>query len=114
MLDVLLKNVLLPISRKYVEVMVDEVSERVNEKVDEIAKRSAIVLRELIPPIIYSTLFFGGGVLILVIGASAYIDRLFATEGAGAMLGGCVLILLGTYYKKQMDTAVAKIAPKKE
>jgi hypothetical protein len=114
MLDVLLKTLVMPASERYLEIFVEDVTERVNEKVDEIARRSALMLREMLPPIIYSTLFFGAGVLILVTGASAYIDSLAQMEGVGYMIGGCVLVLLGGYYKIQMDKALEKVAPPKK
>ncbi|MFP3949923.1 MAG: hypothetical protein ACLFUZ_02400 [Candidatus Micrarchaeia archaeon] len=109
MIQEILKGVILPVSKKYVEVMVEEVTERVETKVDEITMRSTYMVKELIPPILYSTLFFGAGMLILIIGASAYVDSLLMVEGAGYVLGGLVLILIGGYYKMEMDKAVMKI-----
>ncbi len=109
MIEEILKGVVLPVSKKYVEVMVEEVTERVETKVDEITMRSAYMIKELIPPILYSTLFFGAGMLILIIGASTYVDSLLMVEGAGYVLGGLVLILVGGYYKMEMDKAVMRI-----
>lgn len=109
MIEEILRGVVLPVSKKYVEVMVEEVTERVETKVDEITMRSAYMIKELIPPILYSTLFFGAGMLILIIGASAYVDSLLMVEGAGYVLGGLVLILIGGYYKMEMDKAVMRI-----
>jgi hypothetical protein len=47
--------------------------------------------------------------LILVIGASAYIDSVLMVEGAGFILGGLFLLLVGGYYKMQLDKAMIKI-----
>jgi hypothetical protein len=113
MLDMLLKSLLVPASERYLEVFMEDITERVNEKVDQITQRSALMMRELLPPIIYSTLFFGAGVLILVLGASSYIDHVAGVEGAGYMLGGLFLVLVGSYYKVRMDKAFGMFAPPK-
>ena len=67
------------------------------------------MLKQVIPPIVYSTLFLASGVLILVIGASVYIDQLLGIQGAGLMIGGVVLILLGMYFKSQLNRSIELI-----
>ncbi len=120
MIEELLKRIIVPVSKKVVDSMVDEAMERVNrdanmimdrmsEKADEITVRCAHIIKELVPPIVFSALFLGAGVLILVLGASTYIDSIVMIEGAGFMLGGLVLILLGGYYKMQLEKAMEKI-----
>ena len=120
MLEKLLLEVLVPTSKKLVDNMVDEamgkvnqnaelIMERMSDKVDEITIRCAGIVKELVPPIVYGAMFFGVGVVILVLGASTYVDSIVAVEGAGFMLGGLVLILIGGYYKMQLDKAMEKI-----
>lgn len=107
-------------SRNLVDTVVDEathkldrnvelIMDKASKKADEIVVRSAHITKELVPPILFSALFTGAGALILVLGASTYIDSVVMMEGAGFMLGGLVLILLGGYYKMQMEKAFSKI-----
>jgi hypothetical protein len=120
MIEQILKGILIPMSKSYVNVVVDEATNRIDsnvekildkasDKVDQITMRSAHIVKELVPPILYSALFSGAGMLILVIGASAYIDSVLMVEGAGFILGGLFLLLVGGYYKMQLDKAMIKI-----
>ncbi len=120
MIEEILKGILIPMSKSYVNVVVDEATNRIDsnvekildkasDKVDQITMRSAHIVKELVPPILYSALFSGAGMLILVIGASAYIDSVLMIEGAGFIIGGVFLLLVGGYYKMQLDKAMIKI-----
>jgi len=120
MLEQLITSVLLPTGKKIVNTMIDDAMERVeqnadkimdrmSEKFDEMTVRSARIVKELVPPIIYGAMFFGVGVIILVLGASTYIDSVIQVEGAGFMLGGLFLLLIGLYYKVQLDKAMEKV-----
>ncbi|MBD3398605.1 hypothetical protein GF412_05175 [Candidatus Micrarchaeota archaeon] len=120
MIEEILKGILIPVSKTYVNTMVDEATNRLDENVDrimdkasvklnEMTLRSAHIVKELVPPILYSALFSGAGMLILVLGASAYIDSVLMVEGAGFVIGGVFLLLVGGYYKMQLDKAMEKI-----
>ena len=120
MIEELLKSIIIPMSKSYVDVMVDEATNRLDanvdkimdkasEKLDEMTMRSAHIVKELVPPILYSALFSGAGLLILVLGASAYVDSVLMVEGAGFIGGGILLLLVGGYYKMQLDKAMIKI-----
>ena len=120
MIEEILKGVLIPMSKSYVNVVVDEATNRIDsnvekildkasDKVDQITMRSAHIVKELVPPILYSALFSGAGMLILVLGASAYLDSVLMIEGAGFVIGGLFLLLVGGYYKMQLDKAMIKI-----
>ena len=120
MIGQLLKSIVVPLSKNVVDTMVKEAMEKVTEnadqimdmmsdKFDEMTIRSARIIKELVPPIIYGAMFFGVGVIILVLGASAYIDSIVEVEGAGFMLGGLFLLLIGMYYKVQLDKAMEKV-----
>ena len=120
MLGELLKGLVLPMSRNLVDAVVDEATHKLDKnmellmdkasrKADEMAIRVAHITKELVPPILFSAIFMGAGVLILVIGASTYIDSVVMMQGAGFMLGGLVLILLGGFYKMKMEKAFSKI-----
>ena len=120
MLEQLITSVLLPTGKKIVNTMIDDAMERVeqnadkimdrmSEKFDEMTVRSARIVKELVPPIIYGAMFFGVGVIILVLGASTYVDSVIQIEGAGFMLGGLFLLLIGLYYKVQLDKAMEKV-----
>ncbi len=107
------KDMMLQVSRSYVDDMVEETSEKVNAKVDFMVKRAAAMLRDVLPPMIYSSLFYGVGMLIVILGLSSYLDTLVGVEGAGYMIGGVVLIFLGLYYKMQFEKALDRISPPK-
>ena len=120
MIEKLLTGLIVPMSKKIVDSMVNEAMDKVDEKTDlllekvsdkfdEMTVRSAKIFKELIPPIVSGTLFFGVGVVILVLGASTYIDSLVAVEGAGFMIGGLFLLLIGLYYKMQLNKAMEKV-----
>jgi len=120
MVSGLIKDILFAASKKYVglvveeaagkmELRVNEVADKVTEKLEQMTKKSALMIKELVPPIIYSTLFFGAGWLVLIVGASTWIDSLFAVKGAGLIMGGIVLIFFGVYYKDQLEKALAKV-----
>ena len=120
MIEEILKGIIIPMSKNYVDVMVDQatnkldanvdkIMDKASDKIDEITMRSAHIVKELVPPIMYSALFSGAGMLILVLGASAYVDSLLNVEGAGYMGGGILLLLVGGYYKMQLDKAMIKI-----
>lgn len=120
MLEQLITSVLLPTGKKVVNTMIDDamhrveenadkIMDRMSEKFDEMTVRSARIVKELVPPIIYGAMFFGVGVIILVLGASAYVDTLVGIEGAGFMIGGLFLVLIGLYYKVQLDKAMEKV-----
>ena len=120
MIEEILKGVLIPMSKSYVNVVVDEATNRIDsnvekildkasDKVDQITMRSAHIVKELVPPILYSALNSGAGMLILVLGASAYLDSVLMIEGAGFVIGGLFLLLVGGYYKMQLDKAMIKI-----
>ena len=109
-----------PVSASALNVVVDEATNRIDsnvekildkasDKVDQITMRSAHIVKELVPPILYSALFSGAGMLILVLGASAYLDSVLMIEGAGFVIGGLFLLLVGGYYKMQLDKAMIKI-----
>ena len=120
MIEKLLTGLIVPMSKKIVDTVINEAMDKVDEKTDlllekvsdkfdEMTVRSAKIIKELIPPIISGALFFGVGVIILVLGASAYIDSVVAVEGAGFMIGGLFLLLIGLYYKVQLDKAMEKV-----
>lgn len=120
MIEEILKGILIPVSKTYVNTMVDEatdkletnmerVMDKAGEKLNEMTMRSAHIVKELVPPILYSALFSGAGMLILVLGASAYIDSMLMIEGAGFVIGGLFLLIVGGYYKMQLDKAMEKI-----
>ncbi|MFH1448267.1 MAG: hypothetical protein ABIG39_05360 [Candidatus Micrarchaeota archaeon] len=97
------------ISKRYVDKVVDETAARVNLKVEEITQKSILTIKEIVPPIVYSSLFFASGAIVLILGISAYIDSLLSTEGAGLMIGGSVLLVLGLYYKNKLEGSLKKI-----
>ncbi len=120
MIEKLLTGLVVPMSKKIVDTMVNEAMDKIDEKADlildkvgerfdDMTVRSAKIIKELIPPIISGALFFGVGVVILVLGASAYVDSIVAVEGAGFMLGGLFLLLIGLYYKVQLNKAMEKV-----
>lgn len=102
------------ISKRYVDKVVDETAARVNLKVEEITQKSIFTIKEIVPPIVYSSLFFASGAVVLILGISAYIDSLLLTEGAGLMIGGSVLLVLGLYYKNKLEGSLEKIKPKNQ
>ncbi len=117
MIDII-SDLLLSLSKRYLDEMVDETGDRLEVKADEMmdkfserlnlaTKKSIHMLKEIIPPIAYTTMFLGSGVIILVLGLSAYIDSLFPmVKGAGFMIGGVVLVIVGFYFRKQLDRSV--------
>ena len=120
MIEKLISGLIIPMSKRLVDSLVTEAMEKVDEKtdlilekvggkIDEMTLRSAKIVKELIPPIISGALFFGVGVVIMVLGASAYIDSIVNIEGLGFMIGGLFLILVGLYYKVQLDKAMEKV-----
>jgi len=77
--------------------------------VDLIVAKVAVMMKEVLPAIIYSSLFFGIGMIILVLGFSAYLDTIIGVQGAGYMIGGVALVFLGLHYKVQLDKSLAKL-----
>lgn len=106
----LVKELFGNISQSYIDMMIDNAAARIDLKAKQITDRVVFSIKRVVPPMIYSTLFFGIGVLILIIGASTYIDSLLLIKGAGMMLGGGVLIFLGFYYKVQLEKWIDRIA----
>lgn len=103
------KDLMLGMVQAYINDIVDTTSEKINEKVDLIVAKMAVMMKEVLPAIIYSSLFFGVGMIILVLGFSAYLDTIIGVQGAGYMIGGVVLVFLGLYYKAQLDKSLAKL-----
>lgn len=108
MIDVF-KDLMLNVAQSYISEVVDATSEKINAKVDIIVAKVAVMMKEVLPAIIYSTLFYGVGMVIFILGLGAYIDTMTGVKGAGSMIGGVVLLFMGLYYKTQLDKALAKM-----
>jgi len=103
------KDLMLGMVQAYINDVVESTSDKINAKVDLIVAKIAVMMKEVLPAIIYSTLFFGVGMIILVLGFSAYLDAITGVQGAGYMIGGVVLVFMGLYYKTQLDKSLAKL-----
>ena len=85
--------------KKYFDVIFEETKSKVDEKIEEIVDKITVLFKETIPIIIYSSIFCTIGILLLVIGFSAYIDQITGYSGSGLMIGGLLLLILGNYYR---------------
>ena len=103
------KDLMLGVAQSYINEVVETTSEKINVKVDLIVAKIAVMMKEVLPAIIYSSLFYGVGMIIFILGLGAYLDTIVGVKGAGSMIGGAVLLFLGLYYKTQMDKALAKL-----
>lgn len=103
------KDLMLGMVQAYINDIVESTSDKINAKVDLIVAKIAVMMKEVLPAIVYSSLFFGVGMIILVLGFSAYLDTITGVQGAGYMIGGVVLVFLGLYYKTQLDKSLAKL-----
>ncbi|MDD2655587.1 MAG: hypothetical protein PHQ80_02870 [Candidatus ainarchaeum sp.] len=111
MLDVF-KDILSNIVQASINDIVDETSDRINEKVDLIVAKMAAMMREVVPALVFSSLFYGVGMILFVFGLGSFLDTIVGLKGAGAMVGGVVLIFLGLYYKMQFEKALARMEQK--
>jgi hypothetical protein len=98
------------ISQSYIDMMIDNAAAKIDLRAKQITDKAVFSIKRVVPPLVFSTLFFGIGVLILIVGASTYIDSLLLIKGAGMMLGGGVLVFLGFYYKLQLEKWIDRIA----
>lgn len=108
MIDVF-KDLMLGMVQAYINDIVESTSDKINAKVDLIVAKIAVMMKEVLPAIIYSSLFYGLGMVIFILGLGAYLDTIVGVQGAGSMIGGAVLLFLGLYYKTQLDKALAKL-----
>jgi len=108
MIDVF-KDLMLGVAQSYINEVVETTSEKINVKVDLIVAKVAVMMKEVLPAIIYSSLFYGVGMILFILGLGAYLDTIIGVQGAGSMIGGVVLLFLGLYYKTQLDKALAKL-----
>ncbi|NYZ60465.1 hypothetical protein H0O01_02090 [Candidatus Micrarchaeota archaeon] len=103
------KDLMLGVAQSYINEVVETTSEKINVKVDLIVAKVAVMMKEVLPAIIYSSLFYGVGMILFILGLGAYLDTIIGVQGAGSMIGGAVLLFLGLYYKMQLDKALAKL-----
>lgn len=89
--------------------MVDEITEQIQERTEEITKRNIFMMKETIPPIIYSTVFLAVGMIILVWGGAAIVDKLIGIQGSGMVIGGFLLVLLGIYYSNRTKNSLERM-----
>lgn len=108
MIDVF-KDLMLGVVQSYINEVVDTTSEKINAKVDLIVAKVAVMMKEVLPAIIYSSLFYGVGMILFILGLGAYLDTIIGMQGAGSMIGGAVLLILGLFYKTRLDKALAKL-----
>jgi len=108
MIDVF-KDLMLGMVQAYINDIVESTSDKINAKVDLIVAKIAVMMKEVLPAIIYSSLFYGVGMILFILGLGAYLDTIVGVQGAGSMIGGAVLLFLGLYYKTQLDKALAKL-----
>lgn len=78
--------------------VMDAINTSVLSGVDKIINN----IRKKLAASIYSILFFGAGAVILLIGAGQLIDFYTKINGAGFVLAGFCLIILGIYYKSRI------------
>jgi len=103
------KDLMLGVAQSYINEVVETTSEKINVKVDLIVAKVAVMMKEVLPAIIYSSLFYGVGMILFILGLGAYLDTIIGVQGAGSMIGGAVLLFLGLFYKTQLDKALAKL-----
>lgn len=111
MLDVF-KDILFNVVQASINDVVDQTSDRINEKVDLIVARMAAMMKEVVPALVFSSLFYGVGMILFVVGLGSFLDTVIGVKGAGAMIGGVVLVFLGLFYKMQFEKALARIQSK--
>lgn len=111
MLD-MFKDILFNVVQASINDVVDQTSDRINEKVDLIVARMAAMMKEVVPALVFSSLFYGVGMILFVVGLGSFLDTIIGVDGAGAMVGGVVLIFLGLFYKMQFEKALARIGQK--
>jgi hypothetical protein len=107
------KDILFNVVQASINDIVDQTSDRINEKVDLIVAKMAAMMREVVPALVFSSLFYGVGMILFVVGLGAFLDTLVGVQGTGAMIGGVVLVFLGLFYKMQFEKALAKVSPPK-
>jgi hypothetical protein len=107
------KDILFSIVQGSINDIVDQTSDKINEKVDLIVARMAAMMREVVPALVFSSLFYGVGMILFVVGLGSFIDTIVGLKGSGAMIGGVALIFLGLYYKMQFEKALARIGQSK-
>ena len=107
------KDILFSIVQGSINDIVDQTSDKINEKVDLIVARMAAMMREVVPALVFSSLFYGVGMILFVFGLGSFLDTVIGVKGAGAMIGGVALIFLGLYYKMQFEKALARIGQSK-
>ncbi len=113
MIDVISEFLMGAVSGKFMNRIVDDASKRLKENIEEMTRQSIDTINNVVPPIIYSALFFASGAIILILGLGTYVDSVLGVQGAGAMIGGCILLLLGAYYKNKMNTALYRVKNRK-
>ncbi len=107
------KDLMLGVVQSYIDEVVEATSEKINAKMDVLVAKMAEMMREVLPAIIFSSLFYGVGAILFVVGLGSFLDALIGVKGSGFMIGGVILLFLGLYYKMQFDKALTRMSPPK-